>query len=145
MTFTSFIQKKKSVKPGGVLKSFPSVKNLPSIIVGKYVIAHFLENVDFRWRCLHRPTFEAQYTALSNRLRSPSTDFYVDELATLALYASCLAVGIHFLDEEGYRDLSMREEQAEDLAATCWRVSYDALEASDWMQVHDIRSVQTIM
>lgn len=39
----------------------------------------------------------------------------------------------------------MTEEQAEDLAATCWAVSYEALEASDWMQVHDIRSCQTIM
>jgi hypothetical protein len=118
---------------------------LPSIIVGKYVINHYLENVDFRWRCLHRPTFERQLEDLSQRLRHKSTDFYRDELSTLALYASCLAVGVHFLDDDGYRDLNLNEEQAEQLAATCWEVSYQALEASDWMQVHDIRSVQTIM
>jgi hypothetical protein len=145
LTFSSFIQQKRSMKNAGTLKPFPSVALLPSIIVGKYVITHFLEHVDFRWRCLHRPTFEAQYSQLSSRLRSKSIDFYREELSTLALYASCLAVGIHFLDEEGYRDLSMTEEQAEDLAATCWKVSYEALEASDWMQVHDIRSCQTII
>lgn len=145
LTFSSFIHHKRSFKPEGQLKRFPEVQELPSIIFGKYIINHFLENVDFRWRCLHRPTFEQQYTELSNRLRSKSVEFYREELNTLALYASCLAVGIHFLDEDGYRDLNLNEEQAQDLAAKCWKVSHAALEASDWMQVHDIRSCQTIM
>lgn len=145
LTFTSFIHTKRSFKQSGQLKSFPAVKQLPPLVFGKYIISHYLENVDFRWRCLHRPTFEKQYQELSNRLRLHSTDFHREELCTLALYASCLAVGIHFLDEEGYRDLNLNEEQAENLAATCWKVSYEALEASDWMQVHDIRSCQTIM
>lgn len=145
LTFSSFIHHKRSFKPEGTLQRFPEVQELPSIIFGKYIINHFLENVDFRWRCLHRPTFEQQYVELSNRLRSKSVEFYREELSTLALYASCLAVGIHFLDEDGYRDLNLNEEQAEDLAAKCWKVSHAALEASDWMQVHDIRSCQTIM
>ncbi|BEI80372.1 hypothetical protein CcaverHIS002_0109010 [Cutaneotrichosporon cavernicola] len=145
LTFTSFIHHKRNSKLEGELKSFPQASQLPSIILGKYIINHFLENVDFRWRCLHRPTFEAQYAALSNRLRSKSVEFYRDELNSLALYASCLAVGIHFLDEDGYRDLNLNEEQAEDLAAKCWDLSYAALEASDWMQVHDIRSCQAII
>lgn len=145
LTFTSFIHHKRNFKLEGELKRFPEVVELPSIIFGKYIINHFLENVDFRWRCLHRPTFDAQYTALSNRLRSKSVEFYRDELSSLALYASCLAVGIHFLDEDGYRDLNLNEEQAGDLATKCWKVSYAALEASDWMQVHDIRSCQAIM
>lgn len=145
ITFSSFVQSKKIHKPSGGLKAFPAASRLPSIIVGKYVINHYLENVDFRWRCLHRPTFERQLEDLSQRLRHKSTDFYRDELSTLALYAACLAVGVHFLDDDGYRDLNLNEEQAEQLAATCWEVSYQALEASDWMQVHDIRSVQTIM
>lgn len=145
LTFSSFIHHKRSFKPEGQLKRFPEVQELPSIIFGKYIINHFLENVDFRWRCLHRPTFEQQYNELSNRLRSKSIEFYREELSTLALYASCLAVGIHFLDEDGYRDLNLNEEQSENLAATCWKVSHAALEASDWMQVHDIRSCQTIM
>lgn len=145
LTFTSFIHNKRTFKKSGPLKSFPSVKQLPPLVFGKYIINHYLENVDFRWRCLHRPTFERQYNELSNRLRLQSTDFYREELCALALYASCLAVGIHFLDEEGYRDLNLNEEQAENLAATCWKVSYEALEASDWMQMHDIRSCQTIM
>lgn len=54
-------------------------------------------------------------------------------------------MGVHFLDDDGYRDLNLNEEQAEALAATCWDVAYQALEASDWMQVHDVRSCQTIM
>lgn len=145
LTFTSFIHHKRNSKLEGELKRFPEAAELPSIIFGKYIINHFLENVDFRWRCLHRPTFEAQYAALSNRLRSKSVEFYRDELSSMALYASCLAVGIHFLDEDGYRDLNLNEEQAENLAAKCWNVSYAALEASDWMQVHDIRSCQAIM
>ncbi|GMK54905.1 hypothetical protein CspeluHIS016_0114910 [Cutaneotrichosporon spelunceum] len=145
LTFTRFIHRERNSKLNGELKNFPQAARLPSIIFGKYIINHFLENVDFRWRCLHRPTFEAQYAALSNRLRSKSTQFYGEELSSLALYASCLAVGIHFLDEEGYRDLNLNEEQAENLAAKCWDVSYAALEASDWMQVHDIRSCQTLI
>jgi hypothetical protein len=145
LTFTSFIHHKRNSKLEGELKRFPEAAELPSIIFGKYIINHFLENVDFRWRCLHRPTFEAQYAALSNRLRSKSVEFYRDELSSMALYASCLAVGIHFLDEDGYRDLNLNEEQAENLAAKCWNVSYAALEASDWMQVHDIRSCQAII
>lgn len=145
LTFSSYIRNKRNAKDSGELGHFPAVNKLPSLIVGKYVIAHFLEHVDFRWRCLHRPTFEEQYRQLSARLRLKSDALSRDELSTLALYASCLAVGIHFLDEEGYRDLSMNEDQADKLAQTCWEVSYQALEASDWMQVHDIRSCQTII
>lgn len=42
LTFSSFIQHKRSMKDVGGLKAFPAVNRLPSIIVGKYVITHFV-------------------------------------------------------------------------------------------------------
>lgn len=98
-----------------------------------------------RWRCLHRPTFERQNADLCIRLRSGVTEFTLDELSTLALYATCLCVGVHFLDEEAYRDLNIDQEGAVEMAASCWQVAQEALEASDWTQVNNVKSCQTIM
>ncbi|WWC64317.1 uncharacterized protein I303_106927 [Kwoniella dejecticola CBS 10117] len=107
------------------------------------VFRHF--SVNYMWPCIHRPTFEDQYKELCKQMRLNTKQFTTDQLSTLALYATCLAVGFHFLQDEGYQDLNMNEQQALEMGATCWRVSYQALEAADWMQVNDVRSCQTVI
>lgn len=128
-----------------MLKSFPAVGRLPPLIVGKHLLNYYFVHIDFRWRVLHRPTFEAQFGALFNRLRTNTTELTRDELNTLAVYAACLAVAVHMLDEEGYQDLALDLDKANALAEVCWNVCYEALGAADWLQVHDVRSCQAIM
>ncbi|WOO79869.1 putative transcription factor lepB [Vanrija pseudolonga] len=145
LTFSSFIQHNKSKDPRAVLKSFPSVARLPPLIVGKHLLNYYFVHIDFRWRVLHRPTFESQFGALFNRLRTNTTELTRDELNTLAVYAACLAVAVHMLDEEGYQDLALDLDKANALAEVCWNVCYEALAAADWLQVHDVRSCQAII
>ncbi|KAL1409401.1 hypothetical protein Q8F55_003384 [Vanrija albida] len=145
LTFSSFIQHNKSKDPRAVVKSFPSMARLPPLIVGKHLLNYYFVHIDFRWRVLHRPTFEAQFGALFNRLRTNTTELTRDELNTLAVYAACLAVAVHMLDEEGYQDLALDLDKANALAEVCWNVCYEALGAADWLQVHDVRSCQAII
>nr|XP_031860288.1 uncharacterized protein CI109_004172 [Kwoniella shandongensis]KAA5527360.1 hypothetical protein CI109_004172 [Kwoniella shandongensis] len=144
-TFSSFINLKKTAHLTPARRTFTAVSELPSLIIGKYVLAHYLDHVNYMWPCLHRPSFEQQYRDLCVQIRTNTKEFTIDQLSTLALYAACLAVGFHFLEEESYQDLNIDEAQAVELGATCWEVAYKALEASDWMQVNDIRSCQTII
>ncbi|GFZ47206.1 hypothetical protein JCM24511_04949 [Saitozyma sp. JCM 24511] len=139
--FSAFIHQNQSPPSTSVVKTFSLANRLPSLIVGRYLMTHFLE----KWRCLHRPTFERQNADLCIRLRSGVTEFTLDELSTLALYATCLCVGVHFLDEEAYRDLNIDQEGAVEMAASCWQVAQEALEASDWTQVNNVKSCQTII
>lgn len=71
--------------------------------------------------------------------------FTHSELSVLSVYAACLAVGFLHLDDEAATELGIDLQEAQDLAATCWRVAYRALDESDWMQSHDIRGCQTVM
>ena len=98
----------------------------------------------YRIKCLHRPTFEADYKAIRPRLVRKER-FSARDLAFIALYSACLCAGIQFLSDEGYRDLGWERSDGEDLAQECWRVVLAALESSDWTQTHSVYSVQAIM
>lgn len=88
---------------------------------------------------------EEECFELFNRLRAKATEFSPGELSTIALYATCLAVGSLHLDEDRLNDLGMDQDAAHHLANQCWQVAWAALDASDWMQVYDIRSCQMAM
>lgn len=88
---------------------------------------------------------EQQCGDLFNRLRTKGTDFTTSELSTIALYATCLAVGSLHLTDEALNELGLDLDSAHQLANECWDVAWSALDASDWMQVYDMRSCQTAM
>lgn len=95
-------------------------------------------------KCLHRPTFEADYKAVRPKL-SRREQFSHSDLAFIALYAACLCTGVQFLSDDAYRDLGWDRSDGVDLAQRSWQVVRSALEASDWMRIHSIHAVQAIM
>jgi len=71
--------------------------------------------------------------------------FSPSDLAFIALYAACLCTGVQFLTEDAYRDLGWDRSDGVDLAQRAWQVVRNALDASDWMRIHNIHNVQAIM
>jgi hypothetical protein len=95
-------------------------------------------------KCLHRPTFEAEYKVVRSKL-ARREQFSQFDLAFIALYAACLCTGVQFLSDDAYQDLGWDRSDGMDLAQRCWQVVRNALEASDWMRIHSIHAVQAIM
>jgi hypothetical protein len=71
--------------------------------------------------------------------------FPTRDLFAIALYAACLSVGLHFLEEDCYPDLGIDERKGAEMAEQCWEICHQSLEAADWMQVHNIKSCQAVM
>lgn len=93
--------------------------------------------------CIHVPTLEADCAAWWHRPTGQPLN--QDELQFLPLYCSCLVVGLHLLNGSGMTQLHYVEEERDRICRDVWRVGYAALQQSDWMQVHSIRSIQAIM
>ncbi|KAG7530449.1 hypothetical protein FFLO_05048 [Filobasidium floriforme] len=143
-------QRQKQTRPAhkpprvGPLKSLDTIDLLPRPVIADYIIQTYERYQRSSTKCLHRPTFEADYKAVRPKL-SRREQFSHSDLAFIALYAACLCTGVQFLSDDAYRDLGWDRSDGVDLAQRSWQVVRSALEASDWMRIHSIHAVQAII
>jgi hypothetical protein len=93
--------------------------------------------------CIHVPTFEAECLAWWGRPAGKPLD--QGDLQFLPLYCACLVMGLHLLNPLGMAQLGFAEQDRNHHCRQYWQLGYTALQQSDWMQVHTIRSIQAIM
>jgi hypothetical protein len=94
-------------------------------------------------RCIHVPTFQAQCKSWWGQPSDAKPE--PGQIPFLALYAATLCTGLFLMDDASYRDLGYEDSARAKFPKAWWELSFAALEASNWLQAHNIASLQTIM
>ncbi|TIB79927.1 hypothetical protein E3Q22_02212 [Wallemia mellicola] len=126
------------------LKSILAV--LPDIKKGKALVKLYVTKVDFFHKAMHVPTFLNDLDIFFRQLNSNSTKEH-DEIppAFTGLYLIVICVALHFADTEEAIAAGFTQEEHKTLPSLYFAASRACLWASDYLENHNLKNLQTII
>lgn len=96
-----------------------------------------------RYRCLHIPTFKAQYQEFLHWRHLGQLT--VEQASFLALYTACICVSLHLMEDYKLRALNIPPMARDRLAKSYNELTGQLFASVDWAQNHRIETLQAFM
>ncbi|KAI5453479.1 hypothetical protein NCC49_005954 [Naganishia albida] len=126
-----------------VLEVLMKLHDLMDETTAHAVLQYFCEEIEWLFRCLHIPTFKAQYQDFLTWRHLGRLS--IEQASYLALYCTCLCVSLHLMDESHLRALNISLMARDRLAKSYSELTEKLFARVDWAQNHRIETLQAFI
>lgn len=124
-------------------EEMPGLDSLPKPLEANYIIRYFFQKIHRLMRVLHVSEFQGHARAF--QFRTHKSPLSIEDVRFVSLYSAVLTMALHVMDDDSLSELGYTSELVRTRCADWAKLAHCALDRSDWMQRHDIMSLQTVV